>query len=136
MNYLILRFFVVLLAFITPALLGCKPGQNQARSASPNQALNKITFDLSSVSADGLIGPVDGLRSLSYEFCIPAKAEFLQQVKAIDPSVQISRSPGRIGCTKSQYLVIGDTHQPQWREVLLAIAHLDYVQKIDQFFGE
>jgi hypothetical protein len=75
-------------------------------------------------------------RSLSYEFCIPADENHWAQVRRIDPSVQVSRSPGRIGCTKNQYLVIGDTHQPGWQTVLKALSRLNYIQRIDEFIGE
>lgn len=101
-----------------------------------HSTLQKISFDLANISAEGLIGPPNGLRSLSYEFCIPAEAIHLAEIRQIDPTLQISRSRGRIGCQRNQYLVIGQTHNSRWREILLAIARLDYVQQIDQFFGE
>jgi hypothetical protein len=126
--------FVVLIA--TPYLLSCKSVESTTQAISSNRASQKITFNLSKISQDGLIGKAGGQRSLSYEFCIPANEATLSEVRAIDRSIQISRSPGRIGCTKSQYLVIGSTHQPGWREVLMAIAGLPYVQRIDEFVGE
>ncbi|HEY9624406.1 MAG TPA: hypothetical protein V6C78_28885, partial [Crinalium sp.] len=97
------------------------------------RASEKITFDISHVSPDGVAGG----RSLSYEFCIPATDEHLAEVLAIDPTIYHFRhSRGRIGCQRNQYLCIGSTHNQQWREILLAIARLDYVQRIDEFFGE
>ena len=55
----------------------------------------------------------------------------------IDPSVQVyAGSPGRIGCTDDQYLCIGDTHQPDFQEVLLNVAELEYVSRIEPSFGE
>lgn len=126
-----------MLIVLSPGLLACKPfNQNTTQAAVSNLVLQKITFDLSQISLDGLIGPPDGRRSLSYEFCIPATENHLNEVRSINPAIQISRSPGRIGCTQNQYLCIGETLTPQWREVLIAIAKLDYVQRIDQFFGE
>ncbi|UIE36563.1 hypothetical protein [Leptodesmis sichuanensis] len=126
-----------MLVVLSPGLLACKlSNQNTSQVAVSDSVLNKITFDLSQISPDGLIGPPDGRRSLSYEFCIPATENHLNEVRSINPAIQISRSPGRIGCTQNQYLCIGETHTPQWREVLIAIAKLDYVQRIDQFFGE
>ena len=99
-------------------------------------ALEKITFDLSTISPEGLIGSGDGLRSLSYEFCIPKNAQYVAEVQKIDPEINLSNSRGRIGCTANQYLCIGETHQKNWYEILISIAQLDYVQRIDQFFGE
>jgi hypothetical protein len=97
---------------------------------------DKITFDLSDISPEGLIGNQQSLRSVGYEFCIPAQADTLKAVKAIDPTVQFSRSRGRIGCQSNQYLCIGETHQPDWKTVLLKLAELDYVKRIDRFWGE
>jgi len=97
---------------------------------------DKITFDLSAISPEGLIGDKNSLRSVGYEFCIPAQPDTRKEVKAIDPTVQFSRSRGRIGCQNHQYLCIGETHQPEWKAVLLKLAELDYVKKIDQFWGE
>ncbi|MEB3310680.1 MAG: hypothetical protein VKJ02_10640 [Snowella sp.] len=108
-------------------------------TAQPDPAtnsINKITFDLSAISPEGLIGPPNGLRSVSYEFCIPAQRKTVKQVQAIDPTVQYSRSRGRIGCQPNQYLCIGHTHQANWKEVLFNLAQLEYVKKIDQFWGE
>jgi hypothetical protein len=76
------------------------------------------------------------LRSLSYEFCIPANAQSLAETRAIDATLQYSRSPGRIRCTSAQYLVIGSTHKPNWREILTRLTELDYVERIDEFRGE
>jgi hypothetical protein len=97
---------------------------------------DKITFDLSAISPAGLIGNQQSLRSVGYEFCIPAQADRVNEVKAIDPTVQFSRSRGRIGCQNHQYLCIGETHQPEWKTVLLKLADLDYVKRIDRFWGE
>lgn len=46
----------------------------------------KVAFDLSRLDADGLEGPADGKRSLSYEFCIPAHVNTARQVMYIDPT--------------------------------------------------
>ncbi len=97
---------------------------------------DKITFDLSAISPAGLIGNQQSLRSVGYEFCIPAQANTVKAVKAIDSTVQFSRSRGRIVCQNHQYLCIGETHQPDWKAVLLKLADLDYVKKIDRFWGE
>jgi hypothetical protein len=97
---------------------------------------DKITFDLSAISPEGLIGNQQSLRSVGYEFCIPAQADTVKAVKAIDPTVQFSRSRGRIGCQNHQYLCIGQTHQAEWKTVLLKLAGLNYVKRIDRFWGE
>lgn len=98
---------------------------------------HKINFDLSLISEEGLIGPPDGLRSLSYEFCLPKHKQYLAEVQAIAPRIQVyPHSRGRIRCNSQQYLCIGDTHEPSWRDILLALSKLDYIEKIDQSFAE
>ncbi|MGB5295972.1 MAG: hypothetical protein WBP34_13550 [Thermoanaerobaculia bacterium] len=92
-----------------------------------------IRFDLSRLNSDGLLGPPDGLRALSYEFCIPAGEAYVTQVEAIDSTAAIHRSsPGRIGCGEAEYLAIGHTHQPDFRQVLVRLSRLPYVDRIEQ----
>ena len=98
--------------------------------------LHKITFDISMISSEGLIGNSDSLRSLSYQFCIPKNQKSLARIKQIDPEISCSSSKGRIDCKENQYLCIGETYKPNWQEILIAIANLDYVERIDQFFAE
>lgn len=110
-----------------------------SQSASSQQSLtseltsNKITFDLSVISADGLVGSSDSLRAVDYEFCIPADEQLIKEISAIDPSIQFyPHSRGRIDCHHEQYLCIGHTHNPRWKKILQSIAKLDYVKKIAQ----
>ena len=99
--------------------------------------VSKLGFDLSRLDALGLYGPPNGLRALEYEFCIPAREDLADQVRNIDPTLRVSRtSPGRVRCSKGQYLCLGSTHQPGYRAVLLTLAELDYVGRIEQFYGE
>jgi hypothetical protein len=97
----------------------------------------KIRLDLSALDEDGLYGPPDGLRALSYELCIPARQEHAAEVRAIDPTIQVYRnSRGRIGCSNDQYLCVGSTHQPGFRAVLHRLAALDSVARIDPSYAE
>ena len=112
-------------------------GENLVKEKlNSNNTLDKINFDISLISPDGLIGSSDNLRSVSYEFCIPKNPQSLAEVQKIAPEISFSQSKGRIGCTENQYLCIGDTHNPNWLEILKALSHLDYIQKIERFFGE
>lgn len=98
---------------------------------------DKITFNLNQLNDQGLYGPPGGLRALSYEFCIPADSRLANQVKAIDPTVVIySNSKGRSRCSGYKYLCIGNTHQPEFRAVLLNLAGLPFVKRINQCFFE
>lgn len=90
-----------------------------------------LGLDLSYFDETGLYGPPDGLRALDYEFCIPAGLNYREEVTDIDPSAGfLSDSPGRIGCGLDELLVLGNTHQPGFREVLARLIALPYVERI------
>ena len=92
-----------------------------------------LGVDLSRLDANGLLGPPDGKRALSYEFCIPDENAPASEVQRIDPSARLFRaSPGRIGCGTDQVLVIGHTHQPYFATILHRLAGLPYVERIER----
>lgn len=128
-------FLVSLLLVVYPVLSSCwAEGLKNQPLVDP---MSKITFNLEQLNEQGLYGPPDGLRALHYEFCIPANPVPAAQVRQIDPTIEISQtSPGRIGCTKGEYLCLGNTHQPNFKTVLLKLAQLAYVKRIDQAFFE
>jgi len=102
-----------------------------------HSSLTKIEFNLEQIDPNGLVGPADGKRSLRYEFCIPTGGHYFTQVREIDSSIELyPKSRGRIICGADQVLCIGETHKPNWREVLMAIAQLDYVEKIIESHAE
>ncbi|MGI2029798.1 hypothetical protein [Endozoicomonas acroporae] len=97
----------------------------------------KVAFDLTRLDSDGLYGPADGKRSLSYEFCIPAHVNTARQVMYIDPTAIVYKeSPGRLQCDEEQYLVVGDTNQPNYLVTLKKLAELTYVTQIQEAFFE
>lgn len=96
-----------------------------------------IGFDLGRLDDRGLQGPPDGLRSLDYEYCIPEGTAYRDLVSAIDPSARfLPGSRGRIGCGPGQVLVLGNTHQPGFRQVLRGLAELPFVERIAECFYE
>ena len=120
---------VVVLAVMSLLLSACGP----VPEAPGPDPLAKVAFDLDQLDEDGLVGPADGKRALSYEFCIPPSEECKELVASIDPTVEIMcGSPGRIGCYPDECLCIGSTHQENFRDVLRKIAELPYVEKIDE----
>lgn len=135
MNYQRLMWVLLL---IMAMVLGLGQIQIQAGNGGLNlDPRSKITFDLEHLNAQGLYGPPGGLRALDYEFCIPADPALEAQVKAIDPTIVIhAGSKGRIGCTKEEFLCIGNTHQPDFKEILLKLASLPDVKQIKQCFFE
>ena len=106
-------------------------GGDGSLAASP-----KIRFDVSALDDSGLYGPPDGLRALSYEFCIPDRLDTAARVRGIDKTVAMHKARGRIGCSEKQLLCIGHTHQADFRGVLEALSELPYVTRIDQAFFE
>lgn len=114
-------------------LVGCGP----VPEATAPDPLTKVAFDMDRLDDDGLVGPADGKRAVSYEFCIPPSDECRELVSSIDPTVEfMCGSPGRIGCYPDECLCIGSTHQENFRDVLRKIAELPYVEKIDEAMFE
>jgi hypothetical protein len=127
-----------LLCLLLPMVLGL--GQIQVHAGKVETQVDhrsKISFDLGQLNDLGLYGPPNGLRALDYEFCIPADPAFEVQVKAIDPTIVIfAGSKGRAGCAPGEKLCIGNTHQSEFKAVLLKLAGLPYVKQINQCFYE
>lgn len=106
----------------------------ETRATSTGQVLG---IDLSALDANGLVGPTNGKRSLSYEFCIPSGQIPAAEVGHIDPSAAFfPRSRGRIGCAPDQTLVIGHTHQLDFASILQQLANLPYVERIVESYFE
>lgn len=98
---------------------------------------SKICFDINRLDDRGLEGPLDGLRAVHYEYCIPDRPEAVRAVTAIDPTLEIRRgSPGRIGCSSEELLCLGHTHQPNYRAVLRQLAALPMVKEVCETFFE
>jgi hypothetical protein len=98
---------------------------------------SKIKFDTDSINTLGLRGGPTSLRSVSYEFCIPNNDVMAKQVRAIDSSVQLyKQARGRINCSATEILTIGNTQQAQWQSVLLDLSALDYIVAIRETFFE
>lgn len=88
----------------------------------------KIRFDLADIDELGLAGPP--LRAVRYGFCIPSKGNAAAEVRKIDPSAAIDES-GK-GCAPGELRVEGSTHQPAFKRVLIGLAELPYVERIDE----
>ena len=97
---------------------------------------SKIKFDLTQLDKDGLSGPDDGKRSISYEFCIPDNKINRDKVKKIDISIQFTKAMGRSMCGKNQILCMGNTHQPNSVKVLERLSKLTYIEKITETYFE
>lgn len=126
---------IITLMFATALLAGCLAQSGTEHDPWPGAA--KIKFQLDDIQPDGLRGPPDGLVAVPYEFCVPSDERVQQEIRQIDPSLQIQRGAhGRAGCEADQSLAIGDTNQPRWREVLQALSSLTYIDEIRECFYE
>lgn len=130
----------IIISLVVVSMIGVSCGDGGDGNSNNKQSEDwqqKIAFDLSDIGSNGLTGSPDGLVSVSYEFCIPKDREMLDGVLAIDPNIQCtSGPPGRVGCTKTEYLCLGNTHDPRWRDILQRIAQLDYVSRIERSVWE
>jgi hypothetical protein len=118
--------------FLLLLILGSSAFQCPRKMQKINQA--KIQFDYSTIDDHGLR---NGEVAVDYEFCIPADTAILEQVLKIDQGVRVMKSSkGRIGCTDQQWLCINNTHNPDWKKKLYAIASLSYVERIAETFYE
>jgi hypothetical protein len=106
-----------------------------ASCVSQKSDMSKIKFDITRLDHNGLLGPDSGKVSLSYEFCIPNKLMFKEQISRIDPTIECSNSPGIIRCTKNEYLCIGHTNM-NFKSILKQLAQLEFIESIEQSFFE
>lgn len=137
MNRLEVRLRGLILGLFMAIASGAWTCPVSSKPAPEPAVLEKIGFDLDLLDENGLYGSRGSRRSLEYEFCIPAKSTAVAEVEAIDSSVVIyEHSSGRIGCTDEQFLAIGNTQQENPRRVLLELANLDYIARIQEVFWE
>lgn len=123
---------LLLCGLLLAAAAGCQRSAIEADTPA-----RKIRFRLEALDADGLTGAPGALRAVAYEFCIPDRRECRAEVYRLDPSVEfMPGSRGRAGCGPGQLLCVGNTHQPDWRQVLNGLASLGYVARIEEWTGE
>jgi len=115
-------------------IAGCGMQKNTTTDLA---TLAKINFDLNQFDENGRYGPADGLRIMDYEFCIPRTEDKVAIIKKIDPAIQMpEKGRGRIGCTKTEQLCLGNTGKAGWKDILVAIAKQDFVERIEPNYYE
>lgn len=97
-----------------------------------DNAAEKIGFDLEILNEDGLYGTQGNLRPMEYEFCIPVGKNARDEVASIDPSVHCSPGRGLVGCRMDELLCRGNSEQKGHKRILIALARLNYVDRIEQ----
>ena len=121
----ILSFSAAILFFSIPN--SCAPTP-KAAVISNEMALKKISFSVDEIDGNGLIGPPDGKRLVAYKFVIPATEKMRRKVHRIDRSVKFfDRS------SNGQYDCIGEGAT---KEMLLKLARLSFIKRIEPFYAE
>lgn len=95
---------------------------------------DKIGFDLEILNEEGMYGPPDLLRTLEYEFCLPAGSFVRSKVMDIDPSLKCGEGGGYLSCQQGEVLCTGNTRQENHKRKLLALTRLDYIRRIEQSY--
>jgi hypothetical protein len=94
---------------------------------------SKISFNVKELDSDGLQGKEGGKRSLTYEYCIMDSPTLRTKIRSIDPSAYFMKgSRGRSGCKADEVLVLGDTHQKNFAEILNTLSALTEVKTIHE----
>ena len=106
----------------------CWPSSKGLSDIERALALKKITFDTSIIDENGLIGPPDGQVLIAYKFQIPVERRKQNEIRKIDKSIRFYKRPG-----DNTYLCIGEGAT---ENVLIKLASLPYIIKIDRFYGE
>lgn len=97
----------------------------------------KIDFDVNSLNEDGLMGNRGGLVSVDYNFCFTSSPENDEAIRNIDPSITITNNPpGGAKCRDGQALAMGNTQQPNHKQILFSLSNLDYVARIKRVWYE
>lgn len=125
------RYLAILLFMFVP-LSSCHNVEKRIQNFDEN----KIKFDYKSLDDNGLVGSVDGKRSISYEFCLPNDIKLKRAVMVIDSSLKFQQGRGRSNCSDKEILAIGNTHQAQAQRVLENLASLDYIREISETYWE
>ncbi len=106
-----------------------------AQAQTPENPQEKIGFDLTAIAATS--EAMTDKAALAYEFCLPNERSVIQAVQAIDPTVILyleGLSPTR--CAAGEILAIGNIQQDHPTEVLLRLAALEEIVRIEPWRSE
>lgn len=100
--------------------------------------LTKITIKLDDFNYEGYRkSPDGGTHTINYEFCIPANDSIFSYVSSIDKTLGLYKtSKGRSGCSDKEWLCIGSSLQPGFKNTIIKLAGLSYIRKISETFWE
>lgn len=93
---------------------------------------DKIQFELDQLDADGRYTLFQEPRAIAYEFCIPNDRAVIKTVQSIDRTlILFLNRPGQVNCEADELLAVGETRQPNPRAVLIQLARLPQVTRIE-----
>ena len=97
----------------------------------------KIGFDINALDKEGLVGEPGEKVAIDYEFCIPAETRYMNEILKIDSSIRVQKkAKGRIACSKTEWLCLGNTHQEYSRRKIQLIAELSFIKRIERSYFE
>lgn len=102
---------------------GCQSQANQ---------WHKLDFEIDGIDANGIKNGV----GVDFEFCLAQDAELKAKVEQAYTGLTFQRAPGRSGCHDEQWLVIGNTLQPDFRAQLANLLSLEEISQVKQTFWE
>ena len=113
---------------------GPNDGQTQRRVRIPPEILQKIGFDLTQFDDEGLLNTNEGKRSIIYEYCIPRAQQAVSMLSTIDFSIEVKTdtSGSKVSCNSDEALALGSSHQDSFKAIVVKIASLPFVRKIEQ----
>lgn len=99
----------------------------------PPEILQKIGFDLNKFDNEGMLATSDGKRAIIYEYCIPRAQQAVSVISTIDFSAEVKPdTSGKINCSAQEVLVQGNSHQDNFKALIVQLARLPFVKRIEQ----
>ncbi|MCB0409230.1 MAG: hypothetical protein KDD29_03365 [Flavobacteriales bacterium] len=129
--------FLILFSFFF--LLACKSTKNEISKTTtlPDGCkIEKIKFDLTKIDQRGLAGDEDNKTAVDFEFCIPNTSSTIEEVMAIYPQFKQQESKGKSNCGEHQILILGNTYNNDYKNILCKLSQLEYIKEIKQTYWE
>ncbi len=129
--------FLILFSFLI--LFACKSTKNdiiKPVTLPEGCKLEKIKFDLAKIDQRGLIGDEDNKVAVDFEFCIPKTSNAIEEVMAIYPQFKQQEGKGKSNCGEHQILILGNTYNNDYKNILCKLSRLEYIKEIKQTYWE
>ena len=112
---------------------GPAPAPCQRPVKIPPEILQKIGFDLNNFDNEGMLTTGTGKRAIIYEYCIPRARQAVSVISTIDFSAEVKTdTPGKVNCSAQEVLVQGNSHQDNFKALIVQLARLPFVKRIEQ----